>query len=72
MTPQQKRKLHKALEKAESSADHVYQLALGYCRYKALRKLNPRQYAELHKRNLAGENFDTMVDELVVTNSSLT
>ncbi|HEY6018525.1 MAG TPA: hypothetical protein VIY48_01060, partial [Candidatus Paceibacterota bacterium] len=34
-------------------------------RYEALRLLNPRQFTELYKRNLAGENFDAMVDELI-------
>ena len=43
-----------------------YELALGYLRYEALRKLNPRQFSALNKRNMAGENFDEMVDEMVV------
>jgi len=34
-------------------------------RYEELRKMNPRQFAELYERNLHGENFDVMVDELV-------
>ena len=34
-------------------------------RYEALRLLNARQHAELRERNLAGENFDAMVDELI-------
>jgi hypothetical protein len=34
-------------------------------RYEALRLLNVRQFVELKERNLSGENFDTMVDELV-------
>lgn len=33
-------------------------------RYEKLRKLNVRQFTELHKRNLSGENFDEMVDKL--------
>ena len=33
-------------------------------RYERLRRLNPRQFAELHQRNLAGERFDDMVDAL--------
>ena len=33
-------------------------------RYERLRRLNPRQFAELHQRNLAGECFDDMVDAL--------
>jgi peptidoglycan hydrolase CwlO-like protein len=34
-------------------------------RYKSLRRLNARQFAELFERNLAGENFDAMVDALL-------
>ena len=47
-------------------ACNLEELAIGYMRYKALRKLNPRQFNELNERNLAGEFFDDMVDELVV------
>jgi len=42
------------------------ELALGFARYEALRKLNPRQFAEIHQRNLNGERFDDMIDELVL------
>lgn len=35
-------------------------------RYEIVRNLNPRQFAELYARNLAGEGaFDALVDELV-------
>ncbi len=51
-----------------SYAGEHNELVLGYLRYEALRKLSPRQYGELHKRNLKGENFDGMVDELIVKN----
>lgn len=34
-------------------------------RYEVLRKLNPRQFAELYQRNIKGESFDRLVDELV-------
>lgn len=35
-------------------------------RYEAVRLLNPRQFAELYARNLAGEGaFDALVDGLV-------
>lgn len=34
-------------------------------RYEKLRKLNPRHYAELYERNIAGEGtFDDLVDKL--------
>jgi hypothetical protein len=41
------------------------ELAIGWMRYKALRVLTPQQYFMLHARNMAGERFDDMVDELV-------
>ena len=41
-------------------------LALGCLRYEVLRTLNPHEYAELCRRNVAGENFDYMVDALVL------
>jgi hypothetical protein len=37
---------------------------LGWLRYEKLRRLSPQQYAELHKRNLQGESFDSLVDAL--------
>lgn len=44
---------------------HEKHLALGFLRYEALRKLNPRQFAEIHKRNLNGERFDDIIDQLI-------
>lgn len=42
-------------------------LALGWLRYEALRKLGPKRFAELCERNIKdGERFDDMVDELIV------
>ncbi len=38
-------------------------LALGFLRYEALRKLNVVEFAVLIERNLRGENFDEMIDE---------
>ena len=40
------------------------QALLGWTRYEKARKLNPAQWAELHQRNLKGENFDDMIDAL--------
>ncbi len=40
------------------------ELAIGYLRYEALRKLNPRQFAEICLKNLQGENFDALIDKL--------
>ena len=39
-------------------------LRVGYERYALARTLNPRQWAELHQRNLLGEKFDDMIDAL--------
>ena len=41
-------------------------ITLDAVRYSALRRIGPAKFAELHKRNLAGENFDTMVTQLAV------
>ena len=42
------------------------QLALGYLRYEALRKLGPSKYAELCRKNIhEGHRFDDLVDELI-------
>ena len=43
----------------------VEELALGWLRYEALRKLNPRQYSDLSKENLTGRAFDDLVDEMI-------
>lgn len=53
-----------ALSDAKLS-NSVDELAIGWMRYKALRALTPRQYADLNNRSMAGERFDDMVDELV-------
>ena len=45
---------------------NMLELARGFMRYEALRKLNARQYAELMDRCYKGEAFDDLVDELVV------
>jgi len=45
------------------------ELALGFLRYEALRKVSPLRFYELHTRNLAGENFDNMVTRLAFQKS---
>jgi hypothetical protein len=40
-------------------------LALGFCRYQVLKKVTVREFEQLHEREIAGERFDDMVDELV-------
>jgi hypothetical protein len=42
------------------------ELALGWLRYEAVRKMNPRQFGEMCKRNLGGEFFDDLVTEAVL------
>ena len=46
-------------------AARIREAAQGHARYEALRLRNPHTYAELIERNIAGEAFDDMVDELV-------
>ena len=52
------------MEQAQSCT--VGDLLVSVIRYNALRRIGPTKFAELHKRNLAGENFDTMVTQLAV------
>jgi len=42
----------------------------GYLRYEAIRKLNVSQFSQIFKRNLKGENFDDMIDELIIKNKA--
>lgn len=45
------------------------ELILGFLRYETIRRLNPRQFAELHRRNIKNhENFDEMIDGLIEKN----
>lgn len=37
------------------------ELALGWVRYEVVRTMNARQFGEMCKRNLSGENFDNMI-----------
>lgn len=47
-------------------AAKMREAAQGHARYEALRCLNPRDYTEMWRRNLAGDaRFDDMVDELL-------
>ena len=43
------------------------ELALGWLRYEALRRVDPRTFAEMHRRNLAGELFDDIVTEALLS-----
>ena len=42
------------------------ELMITHLRYEALRKLNVQQFSEIFQRNLRGERFDDLIDELVV------
>lgn len=64
MTPDQNERRNAEIHRVVSVLP-VEVLALGYIRYEKLRLLNARQYAELSRKNLAGEGlFDDLVDEL--------
>ena len=39
------------------------ELALGWLRYEALRRVSPRIFAEIDRRNFAGERFNDIVTE---------
>jgi len=51
---------------AHWKSNHKHTITLDAVRYSALRRLGPDKFIELHQRNLAGENFDTMVTQLAV------
>ena len=64
MTPEQNEKQNAEIHRVVSVLP-TRVLALGYVRYEKLRLLNARQYAELSRKNLAGEGlFDDLVDGL--------
>ena len=64
MNPEQNEKRNAEIHRVVSVLP-VRVLALGYIRYEKLRLLNARQYAELSRKNLAGEGlFDDLVDGL--------
>lgn len=43
------------------------ELALGWLRYEALRRVSPRIFAAITRRNLGGECFDDIVTEALMT-----
>jgi hypothetical protein len=43
------------------------ELALGWLRYEALRRVNPRIFAEINRRNMAGVFFDDVVTEALLS-----
>jgi hypothetical protein len=64
MTHEQNKKRNAEIHRVVSVLP-IEVLAIGYIRYEKLRLLNARQYAELSRKNLAGEGlFDDLVDGL--------
>jgi hypothetical protein len=57
----------KIYEAAMNTFDDLgaYECARGYLRYEEMRKLSPLKISELHMRNLNGERWDDMIDELI-------
>jgi len=53
-------------------ANNFREAARGHARYEALRLLSAARYAVLCERNINGENFDKMVDELRKSNEKET
>lgn len=48
------------------SNNNSVELAIGYLRYEALRKVTPKKYQEPYNNNVVnGTWFDDMVDELI-------
>ena len=64
MTTTQQARYNEVICQAMDSHNSA-ELAIGFIRYEALRKLNARQFAELSARNRQGERFDDMVDGLI-------
>ena len=48
-----------------------YERAKGWLRYEVLRTMDIRRFTELVDRNIAGENFDEMVDQIIVEREGL-
>lgn len=65
MNIEQKQTLQRKASAAMESKN-IAELTQGYLRYEALRKIGVSHFRELQQRNLAGENFDEMIDQLVI------
>lgn len=65
MNQDQKQTLQRKASAAMES-NNIAELTQGYLRYEALRKLTITQFENLCIRNVNGENFDEMVDQLVI------
>jgi hypothetical protein len=59
-TPLQ-RKVSKAVK-----ANNPKELALGFVRYEAVRRLGPQKFQEIHSQSIAGgRRFDELIDEII-------
>lgn len=65
MTLEQKQTLQRKASAAMESKN-IAELTQGYLRYEEVRRLNITQFEKICVRNINGENFDEMIDELVV------
>lgn len=52
-------------------AEGNYERAKGWLRYEVLRTMDIHRFTELVNRNVAGENFDEMVDQIIVEREGL-
>ena len=53
------------------STEGDYERAKGWLLYEVLRTMDIRRFTELVNRNIAGENFDEMVDQIIVEREGL-
>jgi cobalamin biosynthesis protein CobT len=65
MNIEQKQTLQRKASSAMESKN-IAELTQGYLRCEALRRLTITQFENLCIRNVNGENFDDMVDQLVI------
>ena len=55
-------------EKINYNQQSTVRYLRSHLRYETLRNLNLLQIAKLQRRNLEGENFDGMIDEIIIAN----
>jgi hypothetical protein len=56
----------KKLVEFTASSSNVKDMAIGWLRYECVRRMNPRQFGEICKRNLEGEDFDDLIDQALL------
>jgi hypothetical protein len=65
LTDEERAHLFRLMDRTRKERNEA-ELALGYLRYEALRKLSPREFVAINRRNLEGERFDDIVTAFVV------